>query len=104
MNVVLVKHIGEEKEYVFRVSDELAPYIHKNMNVVCETSRGPALGKTTTGAINGSGAIDIATKHGAYFPLMPILSIEHELLRKAIVEDCLGKIKEYYSCGSVLPF
>lgn len=83
MNVVLVKHNDQPKQFAFYVPDELIPFVKKDQGVLCQTMRGLAYGTTTTGVITGDGAKDIAIANGAYIPLKPIVAFEHPMLAKA---------------------
>ena len=83
MNIVLVKHNDQPKQFAFYVPDELIPFVKKDQGVLCQTMRGLAYGTTTTGVITGDGAKDIAIANGAYIPLKPIVAFEHPMLAKA---------------------
>lgn len=80
MNIVLVKHNDQPKQFAFYVPDELIPFVKKDQGVLCQTMRGLAYGTTTTGVITGDGAKDIAIANGAYIPLKPIVGIDHPAL------------------------
>lgn len=83
MNIVLVKHNDQPKQFAFYVPDELISFVKKDQGVLCQTMRGLAYGTTTTGVITGDGAKDIAIANGAYIPLKPIVAFEHPMLAKA---------------------
>lgn len=97
MNIVFVKH-GTSREFAFRVPDEMATYIKKDQGVLCDTIRGLDYGTTTTGVINGDGALDIAIKNGAYLPLKSIIGIEHPAfansaeIRRIVTDEVVQKI------------
>lgn len=95
MNIIFVKH-GTSREFAFRVPNELAPYIKKGQGVLCNTMRGLDYGTTTTGVISGDGALDIALKNGAYLPLKPIVGFEHDILRNAVINECIAKLSEKF--------
>lgn len=80
MNIVLVKHNNNPKEFAFYVPEELLPYVKKGSGVLCKTTHGLAYGTATTGVISGDGARDVALAHGAYIPLKPIVGIDHPAL------------------------
>ena len=83
MNIVLVKHNNNPKEFAFYVPEELLPYVKKGSGVLCKTTHGLTYGTATTGVITGDGAKDIAIANGAYIPLKPIVAFEHPMLAKA---------------------
>ena len=80
MNIVLVKHNNNPKEFAFYVPEELLPYVKKGSGVLCKTTHGLAYGTATTGVISGDGARDVALAHGAHIPLKPIVGIDHPAL------------------------
>jgi hypothetical protein len=80
MNIVLVKHNNNPKEFAFYVPEELLPYVKKGSGVLCKTTHGLAYGTATTGVISGDGARDVALAHGAYIPIKPIVGIDHPAL------------------------
>ena len=98
MNIVLVKHNNNPKEFAFYVPEELLPYVKKGSGVLCKTTHGLAYGTATTGVISGDGARDVALAHGAYIPIKPIVGIDHPELaegpriRRAVKEDFIEKL------------
>lgn len=102
MNIIMVRHNNQPKEFAFYVPDELVPHIKRGQGVLCQTMRGLAYGKTTTGVISGDGARDVAIAHGAYFPMRPIVSFEHTELanaasvRRAVTQEIMQKIAATY--------
>lgn len=113
MNIVLVKHNNNPKEFAFYVPEELLPYIKKGSGVLCKTTHGLTYGTTTTGVISGDGARDVALAHGAYIPLKPIVGIDHPELtegpriQRAVSEALMAKISNAFcgeAKGNVIPF
>jgi hypothetical protein len=103
MNIVFVKH-GCSKEYCFSVPDELVPYVKKNMTVLVKTQRGLDTGTTTTDVISGDGAVDVATRNGAYFPLKPVISFINEKLFETIRNEIANRLKGMDFYYNELPF
>lgn len=99
MNIVLVKHNNNPKEFAFYVPEELLPYVKKGSGVLCKTTHGLTYGTATTGVISGDGACDVALAHGAYIPLKPIVGIDHPELaegpriRSAVKKDFIEKLE-----------
>lgn len=103
MNIVLVKHNDQPKQFAFYVPDELIPFVKKDQGVLCQTMRGLAYGTTTTGVISGDGARDVALAHGAYIPLKPIVGFEHPAyanspaIRRAMTSEFLEKAERAFA-------
>lgn len=103
MNIVMVRHNNQPKEFAFYVPDELVPHIKRGQGVLCQTMRGLAYGTTTTGVISGDGAYDVAIANGAYFPMRPIVSFEHaglanaDSIRAAVTHEIMRKITGAYA-------
>lgn len=92
MDIVFVKH-GTSKEYCFYVPKELVTYVKKGIPVLVETKGGLDMGETTTDVVSGDGAVDIAMRNGAYFPLKPIISVVNDNVKEYIENRYLNYIR-----------
>ena len=103
MNIVLVKHNNNPKEFAFYVPEELLPYVKKGSGVLCKTTHGLAYGTATTGVISGDGARDVALAHGAHIPLKPIVGFEHPAfvnspaIRRSMTSEFLEKAERAFA-------
>lgn len=75
MDMVFAKHTRNSlKEYCFEVPVEVKKQLKKDMMIFVETKFGKEIAYTTTRVISGSGAIDVALKNGATYPLKRVIS------------------------------
>lgn len=75
MNIVFVKHPATARSFCFAVPDHIAPFIHKGVEVLCDTRNGIQIGTAQTGIITGDGAKDLAKQNGATFPLKNVVGV-----------------------------
>jgi hypothetical protein len=75
MDIIFAKHHRNEfKEYCFEVPVEIKKQLKKDMMIFVNTKYGKQVAYTTTRVISGSGAVDVATKNGATYPLQRVIS------------------------------
>ena len=75
MNIVMVKHNGDNRQYCFEVPDGLVSKIKNGSRLLCATRRGQQPAIAQAGVISGDGAEDIARQNGAKFPLAKIVGV-----------------------------
>ena len=112
MDIIFAKHSrGNVKEYCFEVPVEIKKQIKKDMMIFVNTRVGKQVAYTTTRVISGAGAMDIATKNGATYPLQRVISFVPLECEKALeasiknifldkIEHALYKIRYDENCES----
>ena len=76
MNIVFVKHKDDQnRQFCFAVSERLAPFVHKGVELLCNTRYGAQAAVAQTGVISGEGAEDLAKQNGATFPLRDVIGL-----------------------------
>lgn len=104
MNIVFVKHAGNNKKYAFEVPDFLVEYIKPGMDVLVKNARGFCIAHTISGVISGNGALDAAKMLGMREPTQPVISIITDEVVKYVRDEVLRTInilsENWYSIDS----
>jgi len=93
MDIIFAKHHKNDfKEYCFEVPVEIKKQLKKDMMIFVNTKLGKQIAYTTTRVISGSGAIDVATKNGATYPLQKVISFVPLECEKMIDNDIRDQV------------
>lgn len=104
MNVIFAKHDCCEKEYCWEVPDEFKDYIVKGDFLLVNTIKGIDIATASTGIITGNGAIDVAEKSGAYFPLRKVISFVGAPMKNYICNKVRTAIAKDIQNGNINVF
>lgn len=93
MNIILAKHDGCNKEFVFEVPNGMIPTTNDILWV--DTTKGETVAIATSDVISGDGVEQIAERFGAYLPLKSVKAYANEGLQHYIENRTYREVEAF---------